>query len=227
LCEHLSIVARDQGFRVYPETGDFDLLLVAGEETNGFESGTQIGVQAKLRDNVEVLAQALPRMDRHPSQPMPHRYAVLVPRARREFRWLAARLSISVIEGRLLDNRYHSDLSFMTYHRYQVQKPCWEPTVEIPALQGGLPSVKPMTPWKLGAVGLCLLAEERGYITPEDFRSAAVSRSTFLQREWITRGQAVTVDGKKEYRYCLNADSRPPHLLFPEVAAALRLRRSA
>jgi len=87
LCADFSVAAAAQGWTIYPETSGWDLLLVKG--------GTQIGVQAKLRPNLKVLAQA--------AQPLqwgrcgPDFLSVLVPDCEGEFRAVAQAAGIMVL----------------------------------------------------------------------------------------------------------------------------------
>lgn len=80
LCAAFSEDARADGWTVYPEPKDWDLLLV--------RRGVQVGIEAKLLGGVEVLLQALPALTSMPMRrrgrlartgfPGPHYRAVLV-----------------------------------------------------------------------------------------------------------------------------------------------------
>ncbi len=225
LCEHLAIVAREQNFEVHPETSGWDLLLVAGENCCGFEKGDQVGVQAKLRANFQVLIQAwTPEGPADLQQrPGPHYYAVLVPRANDGFIDIARRFQITVLEGQYIDRQ---PLSFKRWYRFEHKALCWVPTVEILAVAGGVASPRSITPWKLGAINLCLTCVERGYITKADFVENNISMSKWHQLGWIFRSEVVRVDGKKEYRYQLRLENQPPLVRYPEIAAALQAERA-
>ncbi len=218
LCDLLTRIARAMHFRVFPETAGFDLLLVSTEETRGFEDGITIGVEAKLHANCVVLSQAMPRV----RGDKVHYYAVLVPKIVAGFTEVAAGLKITVIDAERLENPYYRDFSFMRWYRHEPDKPCWVPELEVPGMSGGKSAPQKLTKWKLGAVGLCLLAEQRGYLTKADFEQAGVSMGRFVVEKWILRKEVVKVGTKREFRYILNLTTNPPHLQYPEVYIALR-----
>ena len=75
--------AKKSGFKVYPETSNWDILLVGPDG-----SDDQHGVQAKLRANVDVLAQTVPQRERWGVDPFtgPRYRCVAVPKATDAFR---------------------------------------------------------------------------------------------------------------------------------------------
>lgn len=104
LCETLAAAVRANGWRWYPETSKWDAIIVLPDDT-------QIGVQAKLRGNVDVLAQALPELGKRgwpprvlsaSEVPGPDKRVVLVPDADGVFRSLATHLRLGVLRGRVL-----------------------------------------------------------------------------------------------------------------------------
>lgn len=218
LCEHLCMVARRHGYVAYVETAGFDVLLVAGDNANGFRPGDQIGVQAKLRDSVEVLAQALP----HSGKIGPHYYAVLVPSCTYEFEKVASRLEIGVIRGLDLDGARGA--RFFGRSRWKFQdhgQRCWVPEVEVEGMRGGRKGPEQLTPWKMKAVKLCMLAEERGYLTSRDFREVEVSLERWIQKRWLVPYDKMTINGRAVKRYVLNNAANPPHLRYGAVTDAL------
>lgn len=229
LAESFAEAVRSQGWVVYPETGGYDLLLVAGSGVNctGIVPGDQIGVEAKLQANLKVLEQARAHI-RRPRSAGPNFVAVLVPRAVTEFRNLADDLGLLVIEG-TRRGRSHPDfgpvpLPFVpTHHRLYYPDPCSTPArpVDIPA---GVPSPRSVTPWKVKAIRLCLLAEEKGYLTSADFRRDRVSMSRWKRNRWLEpTGEHL---GKfKKYRLKSEVPPwlpPPPHVQWPEIVEALR-----
>jgi hypothetical protein len=219
MCAKLSAHARSVGFNVYPETADFDLLLVAGASTQSFRVGDQIGVQAKLAPSVPVLHQALPRLS---AATGPHFYGVLVPSADDRFKCVANRLEISVLEARLIAGRGNALWTGASWHRRHPKSACWLPDAEVPELPAGTRSPRQLTPWKQKAIKLCLLAEKKGYLTLEDFDRAGLSTKIWFDKHWVRFDGHVQVNGRRVARYVLVLENRPPHLLDPDVTRALR-----
>lgn len=247
LCSEFMDFARAAGFKVYPETSEFDILLVATEKSaekyNTFAPGDQIGIQAKLKGNVEVLCQALPRIygvllpgeTERLHKTGPHYYAVLVPGATPEFYSVAYRNGILVFAAYERDR--HGGIRLEEYglsswegrrrsrirgaKRFVHPEPCWVPDVEV-NIPAGRKGPQQLTPWKMGAVKLCLRAELNGFLTTKDFAAEKISMSRWLQNRWIRPGGFVVVDGKRLKQYLLNGElPGVPHRKYPEVVEAL------
>jgi hypothetical protein len=219
LCDELADVARAHGFLVYPETGENDLLLVAGESVPGFKPGDQIGVQAKLFANAAVLYQALPR---GPTQQGPHYYATLTPAPDRTFQELASRLRITTLFGSALHGGREFSFRRYTWHRHHPFKPCWVPACEVEGLRGGMKGPTQLTEWKQSAIQLCVLGEDRGYLLGRDFKEKGVSIGRWLTNGWIRAGEVVLEGGKRVKRYYIVRENNPPHIKHATVTAAMR-----
>jgi len=239
LCEAFVARAREQGWEVYPETG-FDLLLVATDrvQTRGTRPGDQIGVEAKVHCNIEVLFQAMPK---DWGEAGPNFHAVLVPFATKEFASLCRRLNIvlfsaskdrtsystgrAVVEHRPGVDHLLSSIpeTFRTYY----DAPAWKPDTVIwtPA---GVKSPSTISPWKVSSIKLILYIEEKGHCTLADFRQHKIDVTRWRNGGWIV---ATGVrDGKfMTYRLGTEADYRkhnpPPHIAYPEITAQLRKDR--
>ena len=239
LAAHFIEEAKSYGWIAYPETDGFDVLLVATAGVVGhFEAGDQIGVQAKLTPNLEVLYQSLPRKA---SWPGPTYYAALVPRATPEFLELASQLKIKVFEatakfwpnGRYgrssqVEWRIGPVKAFMDppklWHRHQHAKPCWFPEVQVEGLAvAGAAGPKQLTPWKFKAVKLALHGLQKGYLTSRDFADFDVSMSRWVQKGWIVPGAYVVENGKRLRSHKLIEHMNPPHLMYPEIVEALKV----
>lgn len=236
LCEAFTAFATHRGWRVFPETAGFDLLLVATRDVvlRGVMPGDQIGVEAKLSDNVEVLYQALPRND---TAVGPNFHAVLVPRAKPAFTVLARRLGIVAFEGCGL--RWNSERwdrrewtrDVFAFHpllyqsRHYYTEACWHPEIDV-WVPPGVSGPRRITPWKVAAVKLCLHGKTQGYLTSDDFRTFGISMSRWVRGAW------VVATGEKRGRRNLyvvnesNTKDPPPHLRWPEIADALRHAKS-
>lgn len=212
LCEELVVLARDEGFRVFPEVSDWDLIIVD-------EEGVQLGVQAKMRANVDVLAQAVRRLYRING---PRHRAVLVPKSSGAFRQVARALGVHVFTIRQIrqwrGNRFTKKRKLIDFSNMKVWpgKPHWLPPVPS-CCPAGSPAPRPLTQWRVKAIELCLLLEKQGFLSGEDFKKAGLNVTG-----WIQRGELVR-DGKigRFGRYV--AGPRPlPIVGFEEEAARMK-----
>lgn len=227
----LAHAAKSAGWLAYPETSGFDLLLVATDKVQaaGIRAGDQLGVEGKRAGNLRLLVQAMPKTR---SDSGPNFHVALVPRATSDFKDLAKELGILVIEAcvRKWNNAYtrewvKSDFTgalsfFPPLYRQYYEKPLWSPEVEV-WTPPGVKSPKSVSPWKVKAVKLCLLAEQKGFLTSADFRDAKVSM-TLWRKRWI---EATDKRAGRFTKYRLRTDyphDPPPHLKYPEIAEALR-----
>jgi hypothetical protein len=195
LCTAFADECEACGWTIYPETADWDLLLV--------RRGIQVGVQAKLVANLEVLLQASPKLPPyHPSKSMwqdrrgPQYRLVLVGgftgrtvnarRANRcQFVELAAhlRLLVATPPNHSFQSWVHQDhlnqrqrwvsegpqrgpLDWRWY-RWGQMKPEKLPAV-IPDVAAGVPSPEKVTPWSIAAVLLERRCEAQGSVTIRD-----------------------------------------------------------
>lgn len=218
LCDQLIKVARACGYQVHAEVSGWDLLIVCRE------TGTQLGVQAKLRPSVDVLAQALG----HERLPGPELHAVLVPVAPPAFITVARRLNVHVIQGVLL-GELSLPIIFGNKFRWTHTRREWVPEVEV-YTPAGVPSPRSITRWKLAAVKLCMLARERGHVTAADLRELKLSRNWwFSPRFGPVLVSRVKIDEhglsravRNEYVLRDPSSSAMPDLRWPEIVVALR-----
>lgn len=230
LCDVLIAHAKDNGWKVFPETSGFDLLLV---------KDIQIGVQAKLKDNIKVLAQALEGRHTYGNTKWtfeePNLRAVLVPNASNEFMRVAGELGIFVIIGSTLswdfskntgaESYWAKSISPYTtlnkYNRKYLIIPksiCWVPEVEI-IVPAGVKSPKEITPWKIKAVRLCLELEKKGFLTSKDFKDMKVHIALWRSKRWLL--DSGFKDGKL-VKYVKNPSATLPDELYPEITSALK-----
>lgn len=219
LCAQLIDVARAAGYQAHPEVGNWDVLLVCRE------TGDQVGVQAKLRPSVDVLAQALTD-ERHPG---PEVHAVLVPTASRAFLSVARTSRVHVFQGVHLGS-LDMPTVLARAQRWQHRVREWAPEVEI-RFPAGVPSPKRVTPWKMSAVKLCLLARSRGYVTRKDLTELKLDPTWWFNPKFgpVLTPRLVEREGGSEVRrgeYVLHDSSSPmvPDLRWPEVVDALQRR---
>lgn len=221
LCDILIKHAKQNGWRIFPETSGWDILLV---------KDIQIGIQAKLKDNIDVLSQAIEgkqsiNINAKWINAAPHIRAVLVPRASREFRNVATGLGILVVEG-LISRR---DISGKKYWAKEIKgldkfdkrhltypsKLCWIPDIEI-NVPAGVKSPRSITEWKVKAVKLCLKLNKKGYLTSKDFQDEKMS-ITIWKIKWLLASDKK--DGKL-IQYIKKPNAVLPDGLYPEITMA-------
>jgi len=186
LCSWFGELATKDGWTVYPETAGWDLLLV--------KDHVQIGVEAKLRANVDVLAQALrPGIENDG----PRFHAVLVPKAGRAFLEVARTLRVVTFDRRALESDAH--LYWYRQDGHALIRPPFEwfawnhpdpaelPPI-VPDVPAGVPSPRTLTKWKIGAIRICLRIRARGWVAKRDFTELGVSPSHWY-RKWLKAGE--------------------------------------
>lgn len=185
----------------YAETAGWDILLV--RKTDGF----QIGIQAKLKFNVDVVTQALEDGYTYAIKgPGPDCRAVLVPEddVQRGIGKICKYLGVTVVRMRNLtglDVRYNSMFSPYLpdkdgwlaqddWHELAPLTRCTLPEY-VPDVVAGSPSPIQLTEWKIKALKLAVLIEERGFVTRADFAHLSLDH-----RRWVTLGWLKITEGK-------------------------------
>jgi len=184
LCEDFRGHAESRGWLFYPETGNWDILLV--------RQGLQIGVQAKTSPTVHVIHQALPVEART----WVSRQQTLVRRCRvgPHFRTVLTPIDSNFVDvARLLgiwvfgNRNYGHDLlerpqDFECF-RWQPEKLHMLPEV-LPEVLAGVPSPIQLTPWKQKALKLLARARIRG-ATSRDAHELKINLRLFIDRHWL------------------------------------------
>lgn len=198
LCTRFVGHAAEVGWVCYGETRGWDILLVRRAD------GCQIGVEAKLQLNPEVLVQADDK-SRWQTEGPDYR-AVLVPSyaVQSHCAYLAARLGITPLifpaPGQPLTcwgrnnlrpdwppvnpNSDHSDGQPDSWN-WQPQLPMARYTLPefVPDVTPGKAAPVQLTRWKIGAIKIAILLARHGYVTRADFRSIGIDH-----RRWISSG---------------------------------------
>lgn len=224
LCADFKAAVEHCGWTVYPETAGWDLLLVGPE-------GVQVGVEAKLRGNVDVLAQAVGLIGwPDPHHKGPDYHAVLVPKASERFCVIARHLHILVFTPRKIGDVYFQlQLNSLTNIHdplcWSHHRPCWTPPVPID-VPAGVPSPSSISPWKVAAVRLCLRLDQRGFVTSHDFTELKLNFSPMWRRDWLRSWGRIKVPNGKGgtvtlMRYVRRPGAKLPSEQFPEIATAL------
>ena len=204
LCEAFMKLARAGGWTPYPECAEWDVLLVGAD-------GTQIGVEAKLRCNVTVLAQICNRL-RYGTRG-PDYVAALVPSTSTDFRTVAHELRVGVFS---LDSRENlvagirrsrawsrsGDALLDELHDF---KRAFKEREKLPPIvvdrPAGMPSPSPLTDWRVRALKLCALLRSRGHVTRADFKALGID-----PKRWIDRGRWLEA-GAERGQYVGNFDA--------------------
>jgi len=180
----------------YPETAGFDILFVAND-------GRQIGVEAKLRLNGKVLAQALPSYITYSFGMIgPDYRAVLVPSSG-DLQPVCSALGLTVLT--LRDDRYGidgytpsfpvADRDDSAWHDWCPQQRCTVPEVNSDTV-AGVPSPIQLTEWKIKAIKLAIILEQRP-VSRADFKALNLSPSRWTApfTGWLVKSNAGYVPG--------------------------------
>lgn len=186
LCAAFIAWAQPQGWTAYAETAGWDILLVAAD-------GTQIGVQAKLKFNLDVLSQAVSG-DEWNSSTGPDFRAVLTPGAGR--RDLCDALGITSIhhQDRSYDSRPRHDFypslpgshghNMSTWHYANPVRRCNLPDY-VPDVPAGASGPVQLTEWKINALRIVAVGELRGYVTRADFKRIGIDHRRWAESDWM------------------------------------------
>jgi hypothetical protein len=202
MCAAFTARARAAGWLVHPEVDNWDLVLVwpllsplpsvaprhrfsellrrdlppfKNIVASTFKPGMQIGIQAKLRPNVEVLSQAV----RYPLSAGPHFRALLVPYVTEEFRDLAAHMGLVVyVEDKVEKTIRLPSLLWETKARLVL------PPIEA-SWDGGGRSPKSLGPWRVGALKICSILRSKGVVTKADLAAVGHRVGSWVQQGWL------------------------------------------
>lgn len=177
LCVAFATVATAAGWTVYNETEGWDQLLVNA-------GGEQIGVHAKLRANVEVVAQALRGSDTPlygAADPAPDWRLVLVGIESRPLHDVCRFCKLILVFPGYRGDVFFPDDQYLERTRWPVttRHPLPKYLPDVPA---GVPSPVQLTAWKISAIRLCCILRSRGVLTSKDFKAEGVD-----YRRWIGR----------------------------------------
>lgn len=179
------IAAIGDEWTAYPETEGWDILLVRNED------GFQIGVEAKLRLNAEVLNQA--RETWHSwgtADRGPDCRAVLVPSGKSGgLSEIAAHLGITVIRcdspetnsSVIYSQRFRPSLPKISKDHWADEG--WHERPHtlrhtlpdyVPDVAAGASGPTKLTRWKVSAIKIAIILEKRGYVVRADFKHVGI-----------------------------------------------------
>jgi hypothetical protein len=199
LCQSFAAACREQSWVPYPETSGWDLLLVKGE--------VQIGIEAKLRPSLHLLAQAVERAGLHEAAGSlrdkrgPQYIGLLIPAPDYELEMVAHGFGFRVISPDYrrpfrppacaddYERRTWPDLEAYLNHWpcQHFEAPAWLPPV-VPTVAAGVPSPIRLTEWKMRALRLLALLEVRGWVTIADLRHFGMTPSRWYHH-WLEPGE--------------------------------------
>jgi len=187
LCDYFSSIAKANGWKVFPEVDGWDLVLFDGE--------VQIGVEAKLRSNIQLLGQVMRRTRTLTGYKQygscPDYRAVLVPK----------------ITAGIVDVCFHLRIVLFTsgtrfiqlnpLFNLKTKKHLVLPSVPLQS-GGGRPSPKVLSQWREKSLRLCIRLRRDGFVTGKDFDELGLHRQNWV-KSWLDR------DGKvgRHARYVL------------------------
>lgn len=176
LCAAFIADAKGQGWTAYAETEGWDILLAAAD-------GTQIGVQAKLRLNVKVLAQAIDDGWAMWRDEGPDFRAVLVPESGCDT--ICGALGLMLIHAMGSGGNFHPSIAQRGgYGGYRWH--FWNPLRRhklpdfVPDVAAGASGPTQLTKWKVAALRILARLEIRGHVTRLDFKELGIDI-----RRWV------------------------------------------
>lgn len=223
LCREFSAHAENLGWEVHPEVSGWDLLLQATDAVrcSGIAPGDQIGVQAKVRPNLEVIAQTL-RYSSYVSGP--HYRAILVPELVK-----ASRYTFPPIAHELRCLLFHKNkwkgwanvlLEVPIHYRLHFDSTCWVPPYDN-VQGGGHASPTTVSDWKIRAVTFCIQYQSKTF-TAADLRYRNLAYSTFKSAGWL---KEVGKAGRARL-YKLDPDAKTPDKKYVWLADQIRARKA-
>lgn len=186
LCSRF-IAGLDKGWTSYAETAGWDILLVRNDD------GFQVGIEAKLKLNLQVVNQAIEDSIYWVDHAGPDCRAVLVPDTEGGFERIAAYIGITIIRVRPPYERGVSGPVFTPYlpkTKETWNRPEWHewcPTKRhelpeyVPDVPAGASAPLQLTSWKIAAMKIAIILERRGYVTRSDFKTIGIDH-----RRWLT-----------------------------------------
>lgn len=194
-----------KGWTVYPETAGFDMVLLHDA------TGTQIGVEAKLRLNAKVILQAVDRFSRH-HLPGPDFRAVLVPKTS-ELAAVCALLGLTVLVVSKVQRgvtQYDANRGKAFFSRPKlpdVERDGWlnddrlswcdQAPIDrlalpdyVPQVECGVPAPMTLSTWKIKAIRVCVWVERAGTIRREHFKALKIDSGRWMNGHWLQKGAA-------------------------------------
>lgn len=214
VCKRFQSVAEEEGWTVYPEVADWDLLCVweQDEPRRGLgkypQPGDQLAIEAKGRCRVQALEQCIRRLglQLRSSGGARRKYgpdyaAIAAPTIGESFGFVARCMGIHTYEvdetfGKSHRTRHAIPIS--KNKRLDFKEKLWTPPV-VPDIQAGASSPEPLTQWRVQALKLCAILRGRGWASTADFKRLDISKIIW-RRKWIENDGREPVEYQGETR---------------------------
>lgn len=192
LCAAFLAAAGDD-WVAYAEIAGWDILLV--RKADGF----QVGVQAKLRLNLDVVNQALEDgWSRSATRAGPDCRAVLVPdNDSGKLDRVCTYVGLTIIRMRSPADPGRRGLRWFTpdlpgvgdwasdWYELAPDSRCRLPEY-VPDVAAGARAPLQLTQWKVKAIKISVLIEERGFVTRKDFAHLNLDHRRWVAQGWVT-----------------------------------------
>ena len=219
LCAAFIADAKSKGYVPYAETEGWDILLVAAD-------GTQVGIQAKLKFNMKLLAQAMEQSWAIHHAIGPDFRAVLLPHWDHQAADILNALGLGYVRANVsLGGRkvgFEPDLR--SQFNYGMPWHFWNPEQRhklpsyIPDVVAGASGPIQLTRWKIGALQITAVLEKRGFVTRQDFKRYGVDHRRWVgYGGWLDAGAEL---GQYVRNSTLNFDKQHP-TVYAQVVADL------
>lgn len=201
-----------EGWTTYAETAGWDILLVSPD-------GLQVGVQAKLRANLKVFAQALPSNWDAWRDDGPDFRAILIPERDEAAEKICAAVGLLLFAPTGSGFEPGLDLRDReSWHYWSPRQRCKLPEF-VPDVIAGASGPVQLTTWKVAALRIVATLEVRGYVTRQDFRRHQVDPRRWTGPSgWLIPG---ATPGQFARGPSLDFDQQHP-VVFAEVLAEVR-----
>lgn len=224
MCQHVMDTFRAAGWQAFAELHEFDLVLVSPD-------GTRYGIEAKLKDNMKVLAQACG----HLATKAAHHVVVMVPTAGDNFSTVCRRLKLGAFEvdaerrGGWYSPHYGT-LAKLLERACERLTPRVGDLLPLPGFhlleqRAGTPAPRKITKWKIAAVRFCLDHAGSDVIERQMLPAAGLSPGLWVKSKWVVpTAKGKGAGGKTVQFYKLGDVPSRPDLRYPEIADAMRVQ---
>lgn len=224
------IAAIPSEWTAYAECCGWDILLV--RRSDGF----QIGIEAKLRLNTEVISQAIEEYGAFSAtQPGPDCRAVLVPSCEPGgFGRICEYIGVTIIyvtpessddesrsyghKPKIFEPRLPGDRNGINERYWYELAPAARHKLPdyVPDVVAGSPAPVRLTSWKIAAIKIAIILEKRGYLLRSDFKHINIDH-----RRWLPSGNGWLVLDAVGYRAAVGfPDFKAQHPRnYDEIAA--------
>lgn len=187
---------RDWSWECYAECSGWDILLV--RRADGF----QIGIEAKLRLNAEVINQAIESRHQYLREESPDCRAVLVPAGSTGgLAPICGHIGLTVITISPPRGEYQGWSPPYSPHLPEIRPRFEHPSGSdwfelcptrrhtlpeyVPDVAAGSPAPVQLTDWKIRAIKIAIILEQRGFVTRTDFKALGIDIRRWGVEQWL------------------------------------------